>query len=197
MSRHNNLLKQLLPPVSYDINGVNLSIELVAEGNSLDVTMLRAQSVLGAITPYRAQELIADWERVLGLEALVNNYQLRLRNVLLKIAETGGLSIPYFIGLAAQLGYGISINEITPFYADIHCVGDMVYIEDAIFIWQVIVRGNSSTLGNLVFRSGESAAGERLLSFGDPVIEQVFEDLKPAHTFVYFAYEDKDATNFD
>ncbi len=59
------------------------------------------------------------------------------------------------------------------------------------------MRGNSSTLCNLVFRSGESAAGERLLSFGDPVIEQVFEDLKPAHTFVYFAYEDKDATNFD
>jgi len=35
---------------------------------------------------------------------------------------------------------------------------------------------------------GASCAGERLSSFSDNVIERVFEDLKPAHSFVRFTY---------
>lgn len=40
------------------------------------------------------------------------------------------------------------------------------------------------------FRAGVSVASERLTAFSDPVIEAVLRDLKPAHTFVYFAYEE-------
>ena len=39
------------------------------------------------------------------------------------------------------------------------------------------------------FRAGISAAGERLTDFGDPIIETFFRDLKPAHTYCYFAYQ--------
>ncbi|MGJ8503284.1 YmfQ family protein, partial [Glaesserella parasuis] len=31
-------------------------------------------------------------------------------------------------------------------------------------------------------------AGERLTDFGDRILEEFFTDLKPAHTYCYFAY---------
>lgn len=190
MKSHRHLLPQLLPPVSYDASGVLLSAEITSEGNCLDGVTLKAKTVVGAITPHRAGDLIVDWERLLGLKATSDSYQMRLRNVLLKIAETGGLSIPYFINLAAQLGFEININELSPFYADINAAGDSVSAEDVIFTWQVVIKNRTDSFNAFAFRADASTAGESLLMFGDPVIEQVFEDLKPAHTFVYFAYKD-------
>nr|EIL1983693.1 phage tail protein [Providencia rettgeri] len=40
------------------------------------------------------------------------------------------------------------------------------------------------------FRAGGSIAGERLSFWADSVIETVFNDLKPAHTFCYFTYQE-------
>lgn len=188
MTTHQHLLAQLLPPVSYDTQAIHIRAELFAEGTCLDKSMLAANSVSDGIAPYRSGQLISDWERVLGLVNEQKSYQERVNAVLFKIAETGGLSIPYFISLGEQLGYKLSIVEHTPFYADIHGVGDAVYINEAMYIWQVLIKGvNSCTT---LFRASASAANERLMSFGDPIIETVFNNLKPAHTFVYFAYEE-------
>ncbi|MCG9000357.1 DUF2313 domain-containing protein, partial [Laribacter hongkongensis] len=114
-------------------------------------------------------------------------YQQRLQTVLAKLAETGGLSIPYFTRLAAGMGYRIAINEPQPFHAGINRAGDTLWVPDIQWVWQVVVHGASVQAYH--FRAGQSAAGERLTAFGDPVIESVFGDLKPAHTFVYFAYQ--------
>ncbi|MEX3614679.1 MAG: phage tail protein, partial [Burkholderia gladioli] len=59
---------------------------------------------------------------------------------------------------------------------------------DIIYEWEVVVRGKPALL--YWFRVDESAVGESLQSFADPVIETVFQDLKPAHTFVYFSYQE-------
>lgn len=192
MMSHRNLLAQLLPPVSYDATERFVKSELEAEGKQLDLVQFKSNSVLKAIVPFDAGELIVDWERVLALKPAVDTpYQARIKNILLKLAETGGLSIPYFINLLGKkLGYEIVINELTPFYANINRAGDVVYEHDAIFIWQVVVNGQSSGFSLMRFSAGNSVAGERLLVFSDPVIEQVFNDLKPAHTFVYFAYQE-------
>jgi len=187
---HKSLLVDLLPPVSYDTGGSNILSELVAEGNLLDGAQLKAKSVVNAITPYRADQLIVDWERVLDLYVdASDSYQQRLEAVLQKLAETGGLSRPYFINLAARLGYSIVINELEPFYVDYGCVDrDQILPQDAVFIWQVVIFGGDHHR-LYSFRCDLSCVGESLLSFGDPVIEAVFNDLKPAHTFVYFAYQ--------
>ncbi|AVY92870.1 MULTISPECIES: YmfQ family protein [Microvirgula] len=188
MSGHRELLTLLLPPVSYAPDGSALRAGLRAEGGALDATQTGAGRVRGAVTPFFAEQLLPDWERVCGITPSVDMpYQQRLQNVLAKLAETGGLSIPYFIRLAAGMGYRITIAEPQPFRAGINRAGDRLWAADIHWVWQVIVHGGQQLVYR--FRAGQSAAGERLTAFGDPVIEAVMNDLKPAHTFVYFAYQ--------
>lgn len=189
MSNAKTLLGLLLPPVSYDTSQPILSAELDAEGQSLDAAQLLSDHVLGGITPPDAQSLLTDWERVLDITPTVDsNYQQRLGNVLIKIAETGGLSIPYFIRLANRLGYTITIDELRPFRAGTSRCGERVMHDDVIWAWRVNILG--AQVKRYSFRAGLSAVGERLTSFGDTVIESVFNDLKPAHTFCYFSYQE-------
>ncbi|WP_038255841.1 YmfQ family protein, partial [Xenorhabdus bovienii] len=184
-----SLLKQLLPPVSYAWDAPHLDAELEAEARQLTLTGQSAVRVSGAVTPFFAQSLLPDWERVLGITPNAkHNYQQRLEMVLLKLAETGGLSLPYFISLAARLGYTITISEPQPFQAGINRAGDRLMPPDSIWSWVVNIHG--TRVQSYRFRAGSSTAGERLLSFGDPVIESVFNELKPAHTFCRFTYQD-------
>ena len=183
-------LKKLLPPVSYDRNGVNLNIELAAESNALNAVNRSAQAVLGAITPFGANEMLEDWERVLGLSTDIQElYQARLDAVLQKLAAMGGLSIPYFLSLAQSMGYDITITESASelFRAGVNRAGDPVSSEASMWLWRVNVHSISKKL--YYFRAGLSRAGDRLRTYTDPVIESVFNDLKPAFTLCVFSYE--------
>ncbi|AIK14276.1 YmfQ family protein [Pectobacterium atrosepticum] len=189
MSESKTLLGLLLPPVSYDATQPVIAAELEVEGNVLDAARLLANRVLGGITPVAAQSLLADWERVLAITLPVDSsYQQRLGNVLIKLAETGGLSIPYFMRLASRLGYTITIDELRPFRTGVSRCGEQIMHHDVLWAWRVNVTGTQ--VKKYYFRAGLSAVGERLLSFGDTVIESVFNDLKPAHTFCYFSYQE-------
>lgn len=184
---HADLLAMLLPPVSYTPSAPTLAGELAAEGQALDAAQRSTNRVTAAVTPYFAEQLLPDWERVCGISPPAGaGYQQRLQAVLSKLAETGGLSIPYFTRLAAGLGYRITINEPQQFCAGASRAGDALYDADIIWVWQVVVHDSAAHVYR--FRAGQSIAGERLTTFGDPVIESVLNDLKPAHTFVYFAY---------
>lgn len=186
---HAQLLALLLPPGSYAPAGSGLKAELAAEGQALDVTLVSAERAKGAITPFFAEQLLPDWERVCAITPPAGaGYQQRLQAVLAKLAETGGLSIPYFTRLAAGMGYQITINEPQPFRAGVNRTGDQLWTADILWVWQVVVHGDTTLAFR--FQAGLSAAGECLTAFGDPVIESVFNDLKPAHTFVYFAYQE-------
>lgn len=183
-----DLLALLLPPVSYDSKQPRLRAELIADGNVFAAVMARANQVLGGVTPYYAGGLLPDWERVLALApSATDTYQQRQNRVLAKLAEIGGLSIPYFINLAASVGYTITIDELEPFRAGRSRAGDPLYVPDIIFVWRVNIQ-NSKTL-SYRFRAGKSLAGERLCAFGDPDIENIFNDLKPAHTLCIFTYQ--------
>lgn len=182
------ILNLLLPAGSYSPSQPMLSASLKAEANVFDDIEASADVVEGAVTPYHAGSLLADWERVLGLTPAANSgFQQRQQRVLAKLSETGGLSIPYFIRLAANLGYTITIDEPRLFRAGMSRAGERLWDGDTIWVWMVNI-SNSQTVA-FRFRAGISTAGERLTSFGDPVIEEIFKDLKPAHTFCYFAYQ--------
>ncbi|QBH96001.1 DUF2313 domain-containing protein [Limnobaculum zhutongyuii] len=187
--RTSNLLKTLLPPVSYEPNGERLSVEINAQSAVLDAVEQSAQQVADAVTPFLSGSLIADWERVYAVPVRAGaTYQERLSNVLAKMAETGGVSIPYFIQLAATMGYTITIDELQPFRTGINRCGDMLYTADIIWVWRVNIMNAKTPIYQ--FRVGVSTAGERLLTFGDDIIETVFNDLKPAETLCVFAYHD-------
>ncbi|WP_175857084.1 putative phage tail protein [Burkholderia anthina] len=188
MNKHASLLGRLLPPTSYDPNGLHIKIELQAEGNALDRVQADGSAVEHAVTPYGAYQMLPDYERVYGIVPPADaTLQQRVATVIAKMNETGGLSISYFKRLAAQLGYTIDIVEPQPFRVDSGRIGDQIFVEDIIFVWEVIVSGRPEVV--YYFRVGQSTIGERLLSFSDPILEQVFNDLKPAHTFVYFVYQ--------
>lgn len=187
--RYTTLLGLLLPPVAYEPQQPKINAELTAEGNALDTAAFLANAVLGGVTPFYANSLLSDWERVLDIRPEpAAGYQQRLQNVLIKLAESGGLSIPYFKRLAASAGYEITIDELEPFRAGINRAGDILMVPEVIWVWRVNVFG--SKIQTFRFRSGMSSAGERLSSFSDSVIETVFNDLKPAHSFCYFTYQE-------
>lgn len=184
-----SLLSLLLPFDSYQPNQPRLSAELMAESHTFDATESSSLLALGAVTPFYADKLLADWERVLGLVSPPESgYQQRQQRVLAKLSETGGLSIPYFIRLAANLGYVITIDEPQPFRAGINRAGQRLYVDDIPWVWVVNVKNSNTMIYH--FRAGSSSAGERLTTFSDHVIESLFNDLKPAHTFCYFTYEE-------
>lgn len=182
------LLSLLLPPVAYDSQQPRLAAELTAEGNTLDATGVSASNVLNAIAPFFANDMLTDWERVLNLTPGDDDgYQQRLDRVLIKLSETGGISIPYFITLASRIGYTITIDELQPFRTGENRCGDTIYIADIIFTWRVNVYGLDVPL--YYFRAGTSRTSERLMTLGDQILESTLNELKPAHTFCYFLYE--------
>jgi uncharacterized protein YmfQ (DUF2313 family) len=184
-----NLFRAMMPPASYDPNAKYLSAELGAEANLMDAVKTSANRVLASITPFYSSVTLADWERIYRLTPRKGaTQQERRENVLVKMAEVGGLSIPYFTSLAASLGYTITISEPRAFQAGVNRCGDRLYVEGMRWVWEVNVLGASTP--KYRFRAGASAAGEPLLAFGESILEETFKDLKPAFTDCYFTYED-------
>lgn len=193
--QHSDLLKQLYPPVSYNVNGEQFVAQCEVDGNAFDRVLQSAVDVLNVITPATSDVMLADWERVCGIRTdLTKNYQDRVKRVIVTLNATGGLSIPYFTQIAESIGYQIQIKEFSPLQNDLPNPGDIVQFrnepnENLIFMWRVTVLNGDDNI--VYFRAGESFAGDRLVEFGDPIIEEIFKDLKPAHTYCYFAYRDK------
>ncbi|HHP2613060.1 TPA: YmfQ family protein [Enterobacter roggenkampii] len=184
-----NLLNRLLPLSSYSPGQPLLDATLRAEASVFDALETSAGLAEGGVTPFYARSLLPDWERVLAITPPEGaTYQQRQQRVIAKLSEVGGLSIPYFIQLAMSLGYTITIDEPQPFRAGINRAGDPLWIKDIIWVWRVNIKNSGAQIYR--FRAGSSAAGESLTAFGDSIIEEVFRDLKPAHTFCYFAYQE-------
>lgn len=182
-------LQSLLPPVSYDRNGEQMVQTLTVEARLFNRINAHVQKVLNAITPHDSNELIADWERLLGIPIdFEENYQFRVNRVLQKLAEVGGLSISYFINLAKNMGYEITIIEGDDyiFRAGENRVGDRIGRLDQMWVWYVHLKSDYTE--QYYFRAGSARAGERLLTIRDPIIEEIFNDLKPAHTLCIFNY---------
>jgi len=183
------LLGLLLPPKSYSLDGKRISAELLAEGNSLAQAENKSNEVLDGVTPLLAVSLLSDWGRVLDISPSSGmTVQQRRQQVLARINATGGLSRAYFINLAKSLGYDITIDEPQPFRAGVSRAGERLYVEDIIWVWIVNILNVNAQIYR--FRAGSSVSGERLMTFGGDVLEPMFNDLKPAHTYVVFTYKE-------
>ena len=183
MSRQYETLKQLFP---LELGGVHDG-DMAVEGGILDRAEASADQLLEQVFADSAARLLTDWERVLGLTpAAGSSTTARLAACVAKIRERGGLSIPYFVELADAMGYTIEVFEPGPFMAGVGCAGDDLYIDQAVFCWRVDVMDDG--LPRYEFEAGLSCAGDPLMDFGVQALETVFEELKPAHTFVYFTY---------
>jgi uncharacterized protein YmfQ (DUF2313 family) len=141
--------------------------------------------------PRTTIEMLAEWERALGLpdncsNTLAPTLQGRRDDVLTKLVSLGGQSRAYYIAVAARLGYMISIEEFAPFRVGRSRVFDALYSEDWTWVWRV----NGPPVSIRYFRTGQSRVGEPLRYWGNSVLECRLNLIKPAHTHIIFSYPD-------
>ena len=190
---HKKVLAKLYPPISYDVNGERFLAQCEVDGNAFDRLQKSAVDLLQIIEPATSNTMLSDWERLCGIKTdYTNNYQARVKRVIAKLNAIGGLSIPYFKRIAESIGYRIEIKEFSSLANDLPTTGDLAQFrnearDNLIFMWRVSVLNGDDNI--VYFRAGSSFAGNHLVEFGDPIIEEFFRDLKPAHTYCYFAYQ--------
>ncbi|HHF4132324.1 TPA: YmfQ family protein [Haemophilus influenzae] len=190
---HKKVLAKLYPPVSYDVNGERFLAQCEVDGNAFDRLQKSAVDLLQIIEPATSNTMLSDWERLCGIKTdYTNNYQARVKRVIAKLNAIGGLSIPYFKRIAESIGYRIEIKEFSSLANDLPTTGDLAQFrnearDNLIFMWRVSVLNGDDNI--VYFHAGSSFAGNHLVEFGDPIIEEFLRDLKPAHTYCYFAYQ--------
>lgn len=149
----------------------------------------RAQKLIEEANPRTVAELFADWERVAGLpdacaQAFGSDQTMAQRRAALvgRMTTLGGQSPAYFVGLAAALGYAITITEFRA-----HTVNDDVectlYDTAWNFAWQV-----NAALNTVTAITVDSTVEEPIAAWGNALLECVIKRLKPAQTAVLFSY---------
>lgn len=166
---HTDLLKRLLPPGAYDLDGPVIAAELAAEGNALDTAQAAAELILSEFDPRTTSQLLSDWERVLGLPdsciGLQPTVDQRRASVVAKVNLRPSLARAFFISLAAALGFTITTTEFKR-----HSVMSPVNEPITGSIWLFVWRVNAP------------------VSPSNEILECVINKYKPAHTYVQFAY---------
>lgn len=161
---HENVLRLLFPLPA--LSGSHRGAATVA-GAALDRTHDAAFGLIREMFGDSAGELLGAWERLLTITPDAGaSFSDRRAAVVARLNERAGLSRAYYIGYAARLGWTITIEEPDP------------------NVWRVLGAANDSPIRQ--FRAGESAAGDRLLSFSRLLIDEIFQDIKPAHTVCEF-----------
>ena len=148
----------------------------------------RLGDLIADIFPCSTSGLLPEWEETLGLPdpctGPLPSTPQRVAAVCGKFSARGGSSKEYFVALAASLGFEIQIEEYYPFTASRSRAGDPVYDEKWAYAWKVIATPTQV----LYFHASENTAGDPLATWGNKVLECMFEALKPAHTEIVFSY---------
>lgn len=128
--------------------------------------------------------LLPEWEASLGLPdpcaGEASTLQARQQQVVARLTNPGGQSIPYIVAFAAALGYTITITQYQPFRCGQSRSGDQLGDADWAFTWQA----NAPLQPITYFRTGVSACGEPLESWGGTVLQCELDAIKPAHTIL-------------
>lgn len=164
-----------------------LSNVLLALAPTYTRSTLAAVQLLIDTNPSTTQNLLTEWEESLGLpdpcSAANPTLGQRRAAVRAKFAFRGSMSLEYFINLAAELGYTITIDEFSPF-----TVGDTVGMNllgpQWAFVWQI----NAPSITESYFTTGGNAAGDALSSYdAGELVCRITRDA-PAETTVFFVF---------
>lgn len=184
-------LQALLPPgPAWPTDDAALVTRLLA-ALAAELTRVdgRAMQLVEEADPRTTAELFGDWERNAGLPdscaiAFGGDQTVAQRRAALvgRLTTLGGQSSAYYIGLAAALGYAITITEFHE-----HSVNDDVehplYDVAWNFAWQV-----NAALNTVTDITVESTVEDPIAAWGNALLECVIKRLKPAQTTVIFAY---------
>jgi uncharacterized protein YmfQ (DUF2313 family) len=184
---HKDILKLLIP---VELAGVFTS-DLEVEGAALDAVLTRVGDLQAEIFADTSVELLATWEAFFKLNPPAGaTTATRRMAVIAKIRAHGDIKKPYYVALAASMGYTIRIDDYTESMAAWHCAGDELLDE----FW-------------VYFTAGVGMAGD-YLAYYDPILdwiwevvvtaappvsptpnlETMFAGLKPADMLINFTY---------
>jgi uncharacterized protein YmfQ (DUF2313 family) len=149
----------------------------------------RAMQLVEEADPRTVAKLFADWERVTGLPdacavAFGGDQSMSQRRAALvgRLTTMGGQSSAYYVGLAAALGYAITISEFSELSVNDN-VEHPLYGLAWNFAWQVNAALNTVTEFTI-----DSTVDDPLAAWGNALLECVINRLKPAQTTVLFSY---------
>ena len=149
----------------------------------------RAQQLLVDAFPGSTYELLPEWEATLGLPdpcaGISPTVQARQAQVVSRLSSVGGQSIPYFIGVAAKLGYAVTVSQYVPsrFGASF---GKRFGGADWAHAWQI----NAPTFSVNLNRFG-GGFGAPFSWWNNNVLQCELAALAPAHTILNFSYSEE------
>lgn len=198
-------LKQLLPRgAAWEMELTDVRAKLLLGiADTLARVEARGEDLVRESDPRTALELLADWERAVGLpDEVVTSIPLSVTErriaVLQKLVPSGGQSRQYFIDLAAVSGFNVTITEYGGDVAAARCGTarcglSRLFSTDAAFQWTVNVDLSSPGLAgglqpSVWARCGIARCGDRIRSWNGPILEAVVRRAAPAHTTVLFTY---------
>jgi uncharacterized protein YmfQ (DUF2313 family) len=161
----------------------------LAIADAMVAVQTRDCDLLAESYPCGAEELLADWERVLGLPdecTGAQDWPLEARQafVCAKLAAQGGQSRSYFIELAAAYGFTISITEHEPWRMGCRDFCEC-YMGEPVCWWTVECASLPVTHATV----GCWYLGEPICTVhGADVLECIIRRAAPANTIVTFAY---------
>lgn len=214
MNHYKDFLRAHLPPGAFTDDPASAFDHLLtAYGAALDTVAAEGGELVAEAMPDTARELLPTWELSYGITPDTSRPSAeRITLLTARIKARGGLSRQYFIDLAAALGYTVTIEEFVPFMAGWGRCGDTIYDPLVVNVWHVKVHINAvwqdfeagishcgDRLGTFAddyyqylfskrFTCGISRSGDPLAWYSDSTLETFFNELKPAHTYVFFTY---------
>ncbi len=148
-----------------------------------------AHTLLEGGFPATATIMLPEWEKSLGLPddcaiGEIDSISLRQKSVISKLLRTGGQSSGYFIDLAAELGFSITITEFSQARAGMSACGAAINGDEWPFVWRI--NSPATTINYAV--AGGSYCGDPLRSWGNKKLECQFQKISPSHTILQFGY---------
>ena len=167
--------------------GSNLAALFLALAPTYVRNMASAAQVLVDANPATTVNLLVEWEKSLGLPDACTtaspSTEQRQAAVRAKWGGRGSLTIAYFIALAANLGYAVTIEEFTPFTVDLPV--DLPLLDDEwAFIWHV----TAPAIVTFYFSVDESSVDDPLEDYDSGELVCRFKADAPAETIVFFTF---------
>lgn len=161
---------------------INAKAEGMASVDARSVDLMRDLNPLRAFETLAAREAEANLPH--SCVELPDTIAARVDMLVAQWSARGGQSRQYYIDVAANLGYAITITEFGARQHTRSNHGTTYGGDDWWFVWQV----NASLINYRARLHGRSGHGEPYATWGNTVLECVLGRLSPAHTKLLFSY---------
>jgi uncharacterized protein YmfQ (DUF2313 family) len=189
--QYTDQLTKLLPPGRAFTRALGSTLRALLAGIAREIARVhrRALMLKDETDPRFTSELLADWERFLGLPSECAPSDLssveRRDAVVTKYTEKGGQSRQFFIDLAASYGYNVTITEYREAKAGIARAGDAISNGPWVHRWDI--NAPAVTVTSRLRAGGSTGDALRIFSRETSFACEI-RRRKPAHTIVEFIF---------